>query len=151
MRHPVLSAVVVVVLGLSGCGGDSSADTDSDASADAPASTATGDAAPSPSPSPEEPASTPAESSADQVVVEVRIKNGAVDPSGDRVNVKAGQPIEFVVESDAATEMHVHSTPEHSIDIKAGRTKKTITIDRPGVVEVELHEPDVVVVQLEVK
>lgn len=147
MRHPVLSAVVVVVLGVSGCGGDSSAGTDSDASADAPASTATSDA----TPSPEEPASTPAESSADQVVVEVRIKNGAVDPSGDRVNVKAGQPIEFVVESDAATEMHVHSTPEHSIDIKAGRTKKTITIDRPGVVEVELHEPDVVVVQLEVK
>ena len=94
---------------------------------------------------------TGAESSSDAVVVQVSIEGDQVDPSGERVEVRAGQPIEFVVDSDSAGEMHVHSTPEHTIAIEPGTTEQTITLDRPGVVEVELHDPEVVVVQLEVR
>ena len=45
----------------------------------------------------------------------------------------------------------MHSTPEQEIDYDAGTTEHEITIDRPGVVEVESHEPDSIVLQLEVR
>ena len=85
------------------------------------------------------------------VVVSVTIADGEVEPSGERVPVEAGQPVEFDVTSDVAGELHVHSDPDHSIEIEPGSTQETVTIDRPGVVEVELHDPEVVVVQLEVR
>jgi hypothetical protein len=85
------------------------------------------------------------------VVVSVTIADGEVEPSGERVPVKAGQPVEFDVTSDVAGELHVHSDPDHSIEIEPGTTQETVTINRPGVVEVELHDPEVVVVQLEVR
>lgn len=85
------------------------------------------------------------------VVVDVAIANGKVTPSGDRVEVGVGQPVTFEVTADAPGELHVHSEPEHSVEFQAGSTSETITIDQPGVVEVELHEPPVVVVQLQVQ
>jgi hypothetical protein len=45
----------------------------------------------------------------------------------------------------------VHSDPEQTIDYKAGTTTASLTIDRPGVVEVERHEPEALVLQLEVR
>ena len=45
----------------------------------------------------------------------------------------------------------MHSTPEQEIAYDAGTSEHEITIDRPGVVEVESHEPDVIVLQLEVR
>ena len=50
-----------------------------------------------------------------------------------------------------AGEFHVHSTPEQEIEYDAGTSEHEITIDRPGVVEVESHEPASVVLQLEVR
>ena len=92
-----------------------------------------------------------ASGSSDPVRVEVTIKDGDVTPKGDRVEVEAGQPVEFVVDSDVAGELHVHSTPDHEVAFEPGETSDTVTIDRPGVVEVELHDPAVVVVQLQVQ
>lgn len=95
--------------------------------------------------------SDPAEPGVQPVRVEVTIADGSVEPSGERVDVRAGQPVELVVSSDTDGELHVHSDPEQSIEIHPGEIEETITIDRPGVVEVELHGADVVVVQLEVR
>lgn len=90
-------------------------------------------------------------SSDEPATVDVTIKGGKVTPNGDRVEVEVGQPVEFVIDSDAAGELHVHSTPDHEIAFEAGETTEEITIDQPGVVEVELHDPEVVVVQLQVQ
>jgi hypothetical protein len=57
-----------------------------------------------------------------------------------------------VVKSDAEGEIHVHSDPEHEYEYGAGTTTlPAFTIDRPGIVEVESHELDKTIVQLEVE
>ena len=84
------------------------------------------------------------------VDIHVKIANGEVTPAGRRVDVTIGQPIRLVVDSDSADELHVHSSPEHEFEVPAGAHGKvyTFTLDKPGVVEVELHELDEVVVSI---
>jgi hypothetical protein len=85
------------------------------------------------------------------VVVEITFENGEVTPNGDRVEVEAGQPVDLEVTADEPGSIHVHSDPEHEFDYSAGTETFPIQIDRPGVVEVESHELDQVIVQLEVR
>jgi hypothetical protein len=82
--------------------------------------------------------------------VNIEFSDGAVTPKGRRVEVKAGEPVELVVKADEPGELHVHSTPEQELEYGAGTTTLKLTIDQPGVVDVESHDLDVVVVQLEV-
>ena len=70
---------------------------------------------------------------------------------GERIELDIGQTLAVTITSDVAGELHVHSTPEQTIAYDAGTSEHEITIDRPGVVEVESHEPDVIVLQLEVR
>ncbi|WP_121254929.1 hypothetical protein [Nocardioides ferulae] len=85
------------------------------------------------------------------VSIELTLEGGRVTPNGERVEVPAGQPVELVVKSDQAGEIHVHSDPEQSLEIQPGTSTYEIDpIDKPGVVEVELHEPALMLVQLEV-
>jgi hypothetical protein len=44
----------------------------------------------------------------------------------------------------------VHSTPEQEIAFEKGTTTEKLTIDKPGIVDVEDHELEQVIVQLEV-
>lgn len=82
--------------------------------------------------------------------IDIEFSNGSVTPKGERVEVKAGEPVELVVKADEPGELHVHSTPEQELKYGAGTTMLKLTIDQPGVVDVESHDLDVVVVQLEV-
>ena len=77
------------------------------------------------------------------LVVDVTISKGAVTPTNARWQAKAGQPIEFRVNSDADDELHVHSTPDHEFPVepKAGQAFQ-FTVTVPGQVEVELHKLD---------
>ena len=83
--------------------------------------------------------------------MKVLIKGDKVNPNGDRIDVKVGEPVTFVVTSDRAGGLHVHSNPEQSPDFEQGTTTIEVTIDKPGVVEVEEHESDALVVQLEAR
>lgn len=83
--------------------------------------------------------------------IEITFAHGSVTPDGERVEVEAGEPIELVVKSDEPGELHVHSTPEQELEYGAGTTTLQLTLDRPGVVDVESHHPEAVVVQLEVR
>ena len=65
--------------------------------------------------------------------------------------VKAGKPIKLHIVADEPGELHVHSSPEQEIEYPAGTSDKTLKIDQPGVVEVESHTLDTVIVQLEVR
>ena len=98
----------------------------------------------------DEETSAPTSSGDDTTTVEITFSDGEVTPMGDRVEVDAGKPIELVVEADAPGELHVHSTPEKEFEYDAGSSTFELTIDEPGVVDVEAHDPKVVIVQLEV-
>lgn len=152
MRHRLLLVALACVLSFTACSSetDDSAATSASATAESSAPSATESESPSSDSASSESAG-PETAASDGVVVDVTIKNGEIDPAGDRVEATAGEPITFVIQSDAPGELHVHSTPEHSIDIEPGTTRESITIDQPGIVEAELHDPEVVVVQLEVR
>lgn len=83
--------------------------------------------------------------------IEITLAGDTVEPSGERVQVPAGEEIELLVTADAPGEIHVHATPEQVLSYEAGTTTLPLRIDQPGVVEVEAHELEVVIVQLEVR
>lgn len=91
------------------------------------------------------------ESDAETKIIRVRFADGDVTPSGERIGVEVGQPIDLVIISDEAGELHVHADPEQTLEYDEGETVHQLQIDRPGVVEVETHDPDRIVVQLEVE
>ena len=82
--------------------------------------------------------------------VSVTFKDGSVTPNGDRVQVELGKPVVLNITADKAGEIHVHSTPEQEIRYPAGSSTEKITIDKPGVVDVESHDLDKTIVQLQV-
>ena len=81
---------------------------------------------------------------------EVTVADGDVDPKGDRIQVGTGQEIVLDVTADTSGTLHVHANPEESFDFEEGEQEFTLTIDQPGVVEVETHDPDLIVAQLQV-
>ncbi|MGN2637735.1 hypothetical protein ACTD5D_16370 [Nocardia takedensis] len=95
---------------------------------------------------------TPTAADAAPVVVDVRIAGGLVTPVDERREARVGQPVELVVDSDAADELHVHATPEHSFPVAVGAGQRfRFTVEVPGRVEVELHHADRTVVTLLVR
>jgi plastocyanin len=89
-------------------------------------------------------------SGGDGQTIEVTIKDGAVEPNGERVEAKVGEPITLEITADEPGEIHVHSTPEQEIEYDAGTSSHELTIDKPGVVDVESHTLEKTIVQLEV-
>ena len=82
--------------------------------------------------------------------IAVTFEGGEVTPNADRVKVCVDQAVDLEVTADEPGEIHVHSNPEGEFAYEAGETTIKLAIDRPGVVEVESHELDVVIIQLEV-
>lgn len=92
------------------------------------------------------------EPAAESAVVKIVIGRGKVSPQGGRIEVRSGQQITLTVTSDVDEEIHVHSDPEHTFQIKAGGAlTETFTIDTPGQVAVEAHHAGVTIVQLVVR
>lgn len=86
------------------------------------------------------------------VVLNIRISDGKVTPTNAHWAAKIGEPITLKVDSDVADEIHVHSVPDHSFEVKAepGQTFQ-FTVDVPGNVEIELHRLDRTVGTLQVR
>jgi len=82
--------------------------------------------------------------------VHIVIKDGKVTPNGDRVTADVDTPITLHIEADTSGELHVHSTPEQEIAFDKGTSTKTLMIKQPGIVDVEDHELEQVIVQLQV-
>ena len=125
MRLPPLAAplVLVLALALTSCGGDEAAPAGSQG----------------------------ATQDGDSVALTVTREGGEFTPNGERVELAVDQTLVLTIDADEAGELHVHSTPEQEIEYDAGTSEHEITIDRPGVVEVESHEPASIVLQLEVR
>lgn len=139
--------VLVLAGSLSACGDDTEPSTGSPAASESPSS----------SPSSSASSSTPEDESGsedagdDTVTVEVTREGDTFTPNGERVELAVGQTLVLEVTADEAGELHVHSTPEQDLAYEAGTSEHEITVDRPGVVEVESHDPDSIVLQLEVR
>jgi hypothetical protein len=90
-------------------------------------------------------------SDAEPKIIKIRFADGKVTPSGDRIEVEAGQEVQLVVAADEPGEIHVHSEPEKELEYDEGEEVFTLAFDRPGVVEVESHELEEIIVQLQVE
>ena len=87
----------------------------------------------------------------DPVTIDVTFDGDTVTPNGERVDVRTSQPIELTITADAGGEIHVHSDPEQELEYDEGTSTVEIEpIEQPGVVDVESHDLEVVIVQLEV-
>ena len=75
---------------------------------------------------------------------------GGEAPPVERVEVGVGEEIELVVKADEGGTLHVHSDPEQELEYGPGTTTLKLTVDQPGVVDVESHELEATVLQLEV-
>ena len=84
-------------------------------------------------------------------VVDITFDGDSVTPNGERIEAKVGEPLTLNITADKAGELHVHSTPEQEIAYDAGTSTHELTFDQPGVVDVESHHLDKVVVQVEVR
>lgn len=101
---------------------------------------------------PTEPDSSSTSSSAPgEQVVDVTFEGDTVTPNGERVEATVGEEITLRITADAPGEIHVHSSPEQELSYEAGTTDLPLTIDEPGVIDVESHDLDMVIVQLEVR
>jgi hypothetical protein len=83
--------------------------------------------------------------------LDITFEGDTVDPQGAKVQVEAGKPLKLHIVADKPGELHVHSSPEQEIEYPSGTTEKTITLDQPGVVDMESHTLDKLVAQLEVR
>ena len=127
----ILAALVATAPALTACSGDSSSRSDTTSS-----TSSTGGSSASPA--------------TGGTTVDITIKAGKVTPNGDRVKATVGAPVTLHIDADKPGELHVHSSPEQEIAFKAGTSTKKVTIDRPGIVDVEDHALEQVIVQLEV-
>lgn len=148
-RLAPLATILLLALGVTACGDDAASEPETDSSP-------TTSAPSSPSESAGESAtSTPGDSTqtpeAERPTIEITFEGGTVTPNGERVAVPMGQEIDLVITADRPGELHVHSTPEQELSYGAGTSTLPLVIDQPGIVEVESHDPALVIVQLEVR
>ena len=90
-------------------------------------------------------------SSSDPKRIDITFSGDSVTPNGEKVEVGVGQKIVLHVTADAPGEIHVHATPEQELEYDQGTTDLSLTIDKPGVVDVESHSLEKTILQLEVQ
>ena len=89
-------------------------------------------------------------STAKVVEVTVAVSDGKVTPAPHRVDVPLGSQVRLLVTSDVDDEVHVHGFDVEE-ELVAGRTTTIeLSADQPGLYEVETHERDLQLLQLEV-
>ena len=82
--------------------------------------------------------------------IDVTFHCSSVTPNGQRFTVGVGQRIELDVTADAPGEIHVHSSPEQEFHYDTGSsTIEVKPIRAPGLVTVESHTLDKVILQLQ--
>jgi plastocyanin len=85
------------------------------------------------------------------VEVNVSVRDGKVAPKPHRVDVTQGATVRLQVTSDVDDVLHVHGFDVEE-PLEAGHTTTVeLTADQPGVFEVETHETELELLQLEVR
>jgi glucose/arabinose dehydrogenase len=139
-RLRIALAIAATTLGLVSCG-EGGADTPAASSASASQSPEKAEKAKQKRPPTAEPAAS----------VEIQINGAAVTPMAKQVDLAVGEPLQLLVQSDRAGELHVHSSPEQVFTVEPGRNEFTLKVSRPGQVDVEEHESGALVLRLVAK
>jgi hypothetical protein len=85
------------------------------------------------------------------VTVTVSVTDGKVTPKPSRVKIPLGSVVELQVTSDVDDEVHVHGFDvERPLDAGVTTTVE-LRADEPGLYEVETHETELELLQLEVR
>ncbi|HET7668336.1 MAG TPA: hypothetical protein VFK56_20170 [Mycobacterium sp.] len=88
----------------------------------------------------------------DRLTVDVNIKGGDVTPTNEQLKAGVNEQIVIHVNSDAADELHVHSTPDHTFNVEAKPNQAfQFTVAVPGNVEVELHHLNKTIATIQVQ
>jgi len=133
-----LLAGLVLVLAVGGC---ASGDDDSDAATTSSPSATSGGSA----------SSGEATEAEQAVEVSVAVTDGKVEPKPHRVEVAKDSQVRLIVTSDVDDELHVHGY-EVEAELEAGRpTTVELVADQTGIFEVETHESELELLQLEVR
>lgn len=155
---PTVLAAAALSISLSGtlaaCGDDEEPSAEDTPSPSNPVETLPPSASESASPSAiatETPSETPSPAEEAGTVVVINIKGDVIEPGGDRIEVERGEVVTLKITSDRAGELHVHGKPEQYVEFEAGSTTHKLSIDAPGIVDVEDHETGHVIVQLAVQ
>jgi len=149
LRSALIGLVTVGCLMVTACGAE---EPDAADEPTTPESSAT-EASPTDQASPRNQASPKAKPTKETsgTTIDITFQGDKVDPNGVERRVKAGKPFTLHIVADKPGELHIHSSPEQEWEYPAGTTDKTLTIDQPGIVEVESHDLDTLIVQLEVR
>ena len=138
-RRTVPALGVAVLLLLAACASGSDSATTADSSTITAGSKSAGIASGEPNPA------TPV------VEVNVSVRDGKVAPKPHRVDVTQGATVRLQVTSDVDDVLHVHGFDVEE-PLEAGHTTTVeLTADQPGVFEVETHETELELLQLEVR
>jgi hypothetical protein len=87
-----------------------------------------------------------------RLLVDVTIKDGKVTPTNEQLKAGVKEQIIIRINSDAADELHVHSTPDHKFNVEAKPNQSfQFTIDVPGDVDVELHHLNKTIATIQVQ
>lgn len=84
----------------------------------------------------------------DKNLLDVVFRNAKPDKNAERVQVDAGEPVTLSITADEPGELHLHLEEELTISYPKGKSIHRFTIERPGLVEVESHDLDLVVFQI---
>jgi hypothetical protein len=137
IRHAVPALALAATLLVAGCGGDDPEATPSSTPPDSSTSAAA--------------TTTPSETAFAGTEIVVAVKGGKVDPPTHRVKVAKGTEVRLLVTSDKADELHVHGY-ELEKELPAGQqVTLDFTADQTGLFEVETHETELQLAQLEVR
>ena len=150
-------AVGGLVVGLSACSGGSdetASPSDTSAASDTATPSATSGSAASAlasavSPAP---ASSPASAGpAADTVITISVKGRTVTPAPGRRTVSVGDRVQLVVTTDTANTLHVHGVEIEKDTTPGVPLTVNFTVKDPGVYSVELHKPELLLVQLVVR
>ena len=87
-----------------------------------------------------------------RLVVDVTSRAARSPPPTNSCRRASSEQIVIRVNSDAADELHVHSTPEHSFNVEAKPMQSfQFTVDVPGKVDVELHKLNKTIATIQVQ
>lgn len=85
------------------------------------------------------------------LTIPITIKGTSISPNGTRIKASVDQKIVLDVTTDTAYEIHAHTggagTP---IEVAKGHHRYSFSVDRPGVIEVEVEQLEKTLFQLEV-
>ncbi len=98
-------------------------------------------ATPAPAETPEQQPTPVEPTGPEEVVIDITIADGTVDPNGRKLDVQVDQPIALYVTSDEDDEVHAHTSEDgYTLEVKAGtKVRGEFTLTAPGSYEVESH------------